>query len=978
MKPIKWIAILLAAISATALFLAPVAHAQESTPQPRIELTAEEEAFIRDHPVIRLGVDPTFVPYEFIDTDGQYKGIAADYISLICEKTGLLMEVKTGLTWTEAYEKAVNGELDVLPCVAQTAERERYFLFSDTYFTFQRAVFVNDDTKNIKSFADLSGQTVAVQLNSSHHSYMKQFTDIKLSVYPTVEAGLRAVSNGTEIAFVGNFATSSYLAKSLGISNLKYFPIEISEGDLSQSLHFAVRKDWPELVSIINKALASITTQQKTEIQNKWINVEGAVDFGYVLRIIGIAVGTLLAVLLVSYFWIIRLRKEVAMRKKAQEEMTLAKEEAVSANQVKSLFLARMSHEIRTPLNAILGMAYLMKKTELTATQGMYLDKLTQASRNMLGTINDILDFSKIEAGKITIEKVPFDLDKTLQRIISIESVKVEEQGIELAVEKNPDVPSMFIGDPLRIEQILLNLINNAVKFTERGSVRVIITADDIDSDKRMVTFIVKDSGIGMSREQMEHLFLPFDQVDSSISRRFGGSGLGLSIVKSLTELMEGEVAVESEKGVGSAFTVRLPLTVDTAQEAQKRSCASLECFKNIRALVLHREETLRHQLEDCLKSFGIQHEIVDTEQAMLAKLNEAYASESGGYELIIIDYTTPQNNGIEFLKKLKVERRIRSGSKTILLVPMMREDLFEELERAGFDIGITKPIIPSVLYNGIIEILNIKPPEERRIQQKGKQMTTPHPYRLLLVEDNKTNQFIAKSILEQAGFVMIITSDGQEGYQYFAAHQNEIDLILMDLHMPVMDGYTSSDLIRKINQEVPIVAMTADAISGVEEQCRSHGIWNYVSKPFEPEQLIETLITLLSGKAPKIHPPAEKKTEEADHIVDFADGIKRMGGDETLYRLVLQSFEAESAGVAEQLRAAINRMDFAQGEQIVHKMKGSAGSIGAKKLHAASLELQMALRDNHTAEIPALSAAFYDRLTKTLSALKEYRERSK
>ena len=977
MKPIKWMASFLAVLCAAALFLAPVAHAEDNTPQPKILMTAEEEAFIRAHPVIRLGVDPTFVPYEFIDTDGEYKGIAADYIALICEKTGLLMEVKKGLTWTEAYEKAVNGEIDVLPCVAQTAERERYFLFSDIYFSFQRAVFINEDIKDIKSFSDLSGQTVAVQLNSSHHSYMKQFTDIKLSVYPTVEAGLRAVSNGTEIAFIGNFATSSYLAKSLGISNLKYVPIDDGTIDPAQSLHFAVRKDWPELVSIIDKALASITTQQKTEIQNKWINVEGAVDFGYVLRIIGIAVGILVAVLLVSYFWIIRLRKEIAMRKRAEEESTLAKEEAVAANQVKSLFLARMSHEIRTPLNAILGMAYLIKKTELTSTQGMYLDKLTLASRNMLGTINDILDFSKIEAGKITIEKVSFDLDKTLQRIISIESVKVEEQGIALVVEKNPDVPSMFLSDPLRIEQVLLNLINNAVKFTENGSVRVIITAEETQAAERVITFVVEDTGIGMTQEQMEHLFIAFDQGDSSISRRFGGSGLGLSIVKSLTELMGGEVSVTSEKGVGSAFTVRLPLTVDLVQEAQKRSCASLECFKKMRSIVLFREEPMRQQLEDCLRSFGLQYELVETEQAMLAKLDASYSSEGSGYDLVMIDYSTPQINGIAFFQKLKTERRMKSASKSILFVPMMREDLFDELEAAGIDIGITKPIIPSVLYNGIIEILNIKPKEEKRALGTD-QKTAPHPYRLLLVEDNKTNQFIAKSILEQAGFVMIVTSDGEEGYQYFAAHQQEIDLILMDLHMPVMDGYTSSDLIRKIDQDVPIVAMTADAISGVEELCRSHGIRDYVSKPFEPDQLIETLIALLGGKTPKILPDAATKPEETEQVVDFTDGIKRMGGSKELYLRVLQSFAAESAGVADQLKEALAAGDLERGEQIVHKMKGSAGSIGAKKLHAASLELQQSLKDKNNSAIPPQTAAFYDRLDKTIAALQEFEEQNK
>lgn len=976
MRPIKWIAAALAVACVTALAITPAAHAAESSPQPQIQLTQEEQDFIRNNPVIHLGVDPTFVPYEFIDTDGQYKGIAADYIALICEKTGLQMEVKKGLTWTEAYEKAVKGELDALPCVAQTAVRERYFLFSDTYFTFQRAVFINEDTKEIKSFENLSGKTVAVQMNSSHHSYMTQFTDIKLSLYPTVESALRAVSNGVEIAFVGNFATSSYLAKSLGVSNLKYFPIEMGADDQSQSLHFAVRKDWPELVSIINKALASITTQQRTEINNKWIDVEGAVDFSYVLRVIGIAGMTLLAVLLVSYFWIIRLRKEIAKRKKAQEELTIAKEEAVSANQVKSLFLARMSHEIRTPLNAILGMAYLMKKTDLTATQGMYMDKLSQASRNMLGTINDILDFSKIEAGKITIEKVPFDFDKILQRIINIESVKVEEQGIELVVEKNPDVPSMFLGDPLRIEQILLNLINNAVKFTEQGFVKVSISSDSAGTVNQGITILVSDTGIGMTEEQLEHLFLPFDQGDSSISRRFGGSGLGLSIVKSLTDLMGGQVSATSEIGRGSAFTIRLPLEVDVAQETAKNARMSADCFRNTRALVLLRTGGTHAQLEEHLRSFGIQNEFVETEQEMRARLDAANAKGSA-YQLLIVDYATPQNGGIELFQKLRLERRIARECKTILLVPMMREDLLEELEAAGIDIGITKPIIPSVLYNGIIEILKIKPPEEKRALQTSNQPAAPHPYRLLLVEDNKTNQFIAKSILEQAGFLMSIASDGEEGYQFYAAHQNEIDLILMDLHMPVMDGYAASDMIRKISQDIPIVAMTADAITGVEEKCREHGIRNYVSKPFEPDQLIETLIALLSGKKPNAQAAPANGPEETETettlVVDFDEGIKRIGGDKKIFRFVLQSFAEENSGVGALLEAAIQAKDYEQGEQIVHKTKSSAGSIGANRLHEISVELQRAFKENDERETAKLLLEFFDCLKRTLIVIHEF-----
>ena len=737
MKRLKWISAVLAVF--LLLLSSPFSgsRAQDNTPEPLIDLTPEEQAFIEQHPVIRLGVDPNFVPYEFFDTDGVYKGIAADYIALICQRTGLNMQVQEGLTWTEAYEKAVQGELDVLPCVAQTAERERYFLFSDTYFTFQRAVFLNEETKDINKLSDLYGKTVAVQMNSSHHSYLTQFSEIKLSLYPTVEAGLRAVSQGTELAFVGNMATSSYLARQNGITNLKYFTIDPAPGDPSQTLHFAVRKDWPELVSIINKALASITTEERTAINNKWVDVEATVDYQDLLRGIGIGVGILALVVMVSYLWIIRLRKEVAKRKKAQEELILAKEEAEQANQVKSLFLARMSHEIRTPLNAIMGMAYLMKKTDLTATQNSYLDKLAQAARTMLGTINDILDFSKIEAGKITIERISFDLDKLLQKIVNIESVKVEEQGIELLLEKDPALPSFFFGDPMRLEQILLNLVNNAVKFTEHGQVKVVVRPAEGQTEPPRVEFIVSDTGIGMSTEQLEHLFVAFDQGDSSISRRFGGSGLGLSIVKSLVELMNGEISVTSEQGAGSAFTVRLPLEPDAAQERARSARMSMECFRSMRALVLDRSESARAQLMECFRSFGITADMAETQEQAQQLLLQA-GRDGTTYTILMIDHVTPRENGIEWFKVQKQKRKLPDETKTILLMPMMREDLLEELEAAGLDFGMTKPVIPSVLYNGIIEILKIKPPEERQTAKTDDGKALPYPYRLLLVEDNK------------------------------------------------------------------------------------------------------------------------------------------------------------------------------------------------------------------------------------------------
>ncbi len=955
------------------LLVAPISTTFAAGTASTLELTAQEKAFIENHPVIYLGVDPNFAPYEFIDSDGQYKGIAADYIAYIREVTGLNLEVVKGLTWSEAYEKAVQLDIDVLPCVAQTTERERYFLFSDTYFTFQRAVFLNENTKGINTFEDLYGKTVAVQMNSSHHSYMLEFPEIQLSLYPTAQEALKAVSDDKETAFIGNLATSSYLAKSAGITNLKYFSINADTNDKSQSLHFAVRKDWPELVSILNKALASMTKEQKSAINNKWIGVEGTVDYSDIIRIVEIASATILLILVVSYFWIVRLRNEITIRKKTQEELLAAKEEAEQANQVKSLFLARMSHEIRTPLSAIMGMSYLIKKTDLTTTQKVYLDKLTQAARNMLGTINDILDFSKIEAGKITIETVSFDLDKVLQRIINIASVKAEEQGIDLIVDKDPDLQAFFIGDPQRVEQILLNLVNNAVKFTEKGSVSILIRKKGADGKKALIEFMIKDTGIGMNQEQIDHLFIPFDQGDTTISRRFGGSGLGLSIVKSLTDLMEGEISVTSEKGVGSAFTVLLPFEIDAKPEQVRIKKMAADCFKNTRALIVDQNTTSRNQLAEYFNSFGISADLSASEHDALKLIHKATEEEEKPYNLVVIDFSSLSMDGIEYVQKIKNSPYSIPSCKYIAILPMTREDLFAELDAASIDLGVMKPIIPSVLYNGIIEIFHIIPPEMRRSSDSAELIAKQKVYSVLLVEDNKTNQFIAKTILEQSGVEVMLASNGEEGYRYYQDHRDEIDLILMDLHMPVMDGYAASSLIRTFDTEIPIVAMTADAIAGVEEKCREHGIYAYVSKPFEPEQLIETIYSLAKSKTNSDHTTQPASKSEPTGVLNIESGLKRIGGDETVYRLILQEFENENMQFGEELQTAISAGDYQTATQMVHKIKSSAGNIGAESVHDTAAELQKSLQTPGKAAIEKLHQSFQKQLKDLLRTIQEY-----
>ena len=918
--------------------------------QTKISLTEEEQQFIKEHPVIRLGVDPEFVPYEFFDSDGVYKGIAADYNDLVCRISGLKMEVASDLTWAEAYDKAVNKELDLLPCVSITKQRQEYFLFSDPYISFQRAIFVNKDETSISSIDDLAGKTVAVQEHSSHEGFLEQYSEIQPKLYTNVDSALLDVSTGKAVAFIGNLATSSYIARTLGITNLNYVVIDTRR---PQALYYAVRNDWPVLVGIINKALAAITEEERIAISNKWIVVQEKPDYSKIIRIAGMASIVIALIIVVSVFWILQLRKEVASRKRAQAELQLAKEDAERANQVKSMFLARMSHEIRTPLNAIMGMAYLFRKTDMTVTQSIYLDKLLQASKNMLGIINDILDFSKIEAGKIEIERVSFDLDKLLQHVISIESVRIEEQKIEFLLDKEPRMAQFFFGDPARIEQILLNIISNAIKFTKEGSVQLSVRIAEKKDSVETIEFRVKDSGIGMSREQLDRLFIPFDQGDSSISRRFGGTGLGVSIVKNLVELMGGELSVTSVVGEGTVFSVRLPLEVDAIKEKTELQMTAVDFFRSIRALVLEKNEPSRSLLESCLCSFGISADWASSEQEILQRMYQADKGEKPSYNLIMLDYAALTESGIQFISELKNHSLLGRQAKYILTIPLSREDLFEGLETAGIDFAIIKPIIPSVLFNGILEVFRILTPAKQKAEEKRDRVVSEGSYHILLVEDNKTNQYIAQSILEQAGFRVSKADDGNDGYRFFRDHHQDLDLILMDIHMPEMDGYTASDLIREIDPSVPIVAMTADAVTGVEEKCKSHGMAHYVSKPFEPDALIKTILDVIGENKASAHsqPPAPESAA-AEAVFNAEDGLRRIGGDQVVFQMVLEEYMRENTHTLEALKEKLVQADYAGAVQIVHKVKGSSGNIGAQRLYAVSSDLQNSLSSGDQAVI--------------------------
>lgn len=986
--------------SLTVILLLPAISGVCRAETPQVYLTPEEQEFIAEHPVISLGVDPESIPYEFFDIDGEYKGIAADFVELICERTGLNMVAVEGLTWTDAYKNAVNKEIDVLSCVAKTPERQQHFIFTDSYFAFKRAIFLSENNNDIKSFEDLENRSVAVQESTSQKCFLKQFPSIRLTTYPTVSDALEALAEGREIVFVGYLATTSYYIESLGITNIKYIGIDIEGSD--ENVHFAVRNDWPELASIINKGLASITEEEKIAIRNRWVAVESEIDYSGIRRAAVIIGSVLLGILVISAFWIVKLRKEIRLKESVRAELKTAKEAAEAANQVKSSFLARMSHEIRTPLNAITGFAYLAKKSGNPMTQQLYLDKIVDSSRNMMGIINDILDFSKIEAGKIVIERISFDLDKVIQNVINTNYISMEEKNLLFSMEKDPGIPVFFWGDPTRLEQILTNLISNAVKFTDDGSVGLSISLAGQEDRLYELIFRVADTGIGMSEEQKAQLFKPFEQADSSISRRFGGSGLGLAISLNLAELMGGDILVESEIGRGSSFEVRLKLEADRDKEEEIRAMSYGPSFKDIRALLVDHDITNSYLVKKYLASFGVLFKGAASEEEAVQMIETAARKQEAAFNLIIINYMIPDGGGIACWSRLKELPLFSERPKAILLIPMNRQELFDEIRSADIDLGITIPVIPSVLYNGIMETFESDILDKQDLSVRTQENQVEHAYHLLLVEDNKTNQFIAQTILEQAGFIVSIAENGQEGYNTFVRDRDTIDLILMDLHMPVMNGYDSAMLIRKIDQEIPIIAMTADAIAGVKENCKSVGIDYFVSKPFDPNTIVSDIVSIAQAgeRLPKSEQGGKEKRQtesvgatagntvgthggaecgntatsdssNEDAVLDEEFGIRLLGGNATLYHMVLKEFFKDNIHLLQTLSKQIESGDYQEAAKTVHKVKGGSGSIGAKRLHGLAAEFQSTLENKDYGKIRELHQEFQAVFGKVMQYIK-------